>query len=113
MPISQLENCFVEEIPTEPQPGVLYVSMAFRTTLHLCACGCGNETWVPIRPSRHHLRFDGRTITLDGSIGNWSFPCRSHYWIRGGQIVWAHAPAEATAWWRRLLAPLKPRRRRS
>ena len=23
------------------------------------------------------------------SIGNWSFPCRSHYWIRNNTVQWA------------------------
>jgi hypothetical protein len=23
------------------------------------------------------------------SIGNWQFPCRSHYWIQGGQVIWS------------------------
>jgi hypothetical protein len=35
------------------------------------------------------LIFDGRSISLDPSIGNWSFPCKSHYWIRSGRVRWA------------------------
>ena len=31
------------------------------------------------------------TVSLHPSIGNWSFPCRSHYWIRGNRVVWAGA----------------------
>ena len=27
--------------------------------------------------------------TLDPSIGNWSFACRSHYFMRKGRVVWA------------------------
>jgi hypothetical protein len=27
------------------------------------------------------MTFDGETISLYPSIGNWNFPCRSHYWI--------------------------------
>ena len=111
MPINRLEHQFVEQVPTDPAPGVLYVSMIFRTTMHLCACGCANETWVPIRPRRHHLRFDGEAITLDGSIGNWDFPCRSHYWIRCGRIVWADDLPQQPPWWRRVLERFRPRRR--
>jgi uncharacterized protein DUF6527 len=29
------------------------------------------------------------SISLFPSIGNWSFPCRSHYWIDGGRVIWA------------------------
>jgi hypothetical protein len=32
---------------------------------------------------------DGKTVSLDPSIGNWSFPCQSHYWIRNNRIKWA------------------------
>lgn len=102
-----------------PESGVLYVSMPFNTTLHLCACGCGSETWVPIRPDRHHLTYDGEHVTIVGSIGNWRFPCRSHYWVRANQIVWADTvpsensaperPATARPGWRRLLDRLTTR----
>ena len=34
------------------------------------------------------LARDGQAITLELSIGNWSFPCRSHYWIRKDKVVW-------------------------
>ena len=34
--------------------------------------------------------YDGRT-TLHPSIGNWNFPCRSHYWIRRDRVEWAPA----------------------
>jgi hypothetical protein len=42
--------------------------------------------------------FDGETVSLDPSIGNWSFPCRSHYWLeRGGvrgALQWSTAEIE-------------------
>ena len=33
--------------------------------------------------------FNGKTVSLDPSIGNWSFPCQSHYWIRNNRVKWA------------------------
>lgn len=101
MTVSRIEHRFVDQVPERPEPGILYVALAFRTTVHLCACGCEGETWLPIRPCRHHLTYDGDSITIHGSIGNWRFPCRSHYWIRRNRIVWADAPAERPPWWRR------------
>jgi hypothetical protein len=44
---------------------------------------------TPIRPTDWKLIFDGKTVTLHPSIGNWSFPCQSHYWIRGNRVKWA------------------------
>jgi hypothetical protein len=59
--------------------------------VHRCACGCGNKVITPIRPADWHLFYDGDTVSLTPSIGNWGFPCRSHYWIKAGQIRWSHA----------------------
>jgi hypothetical protein len=80
---------FVEFIPEELQDGTLYVSMRFATVAHLCACGCGTKVVTPLKPTDWMLMFDGKTITLDPSIGNWSFPCRSHYWIKKNRVRWA------------------------
>jgi hypothetical protein len=80
---------FVELIPEELQDGTLYVSMRFATVSHLCACGCRTKVVTPLKPTDWKLTFDGKTITLDPSIGNWSFPCRSHYWIRKNRVGWA------------------------
>jgi hypothetical protein len=30
-------------------------------------------------------------VTLQPSIGNWSLPCRSHYWIDHNRIRWGGA----------------------
>src|ERR1700684_3808705 len=84
-----LKHAFVEFIPDELEQGTLYISIRFATASHLCCCGCGNKVVTPIRPTDWKLIFDGKTISLHPSIGNWSFPCRSHYWIRNNRITWA------------------------
>ena len=80
---------FVDSIPGDLEPHVLYVSLEFRTTMHLCACGCRNEVVLPIRPTAWTLSYDGVAVSVSPSVGNWSFDCRSHYWIRRGRIEWA------------------------
>jgi len=79
---------FVTLAPDVLEPGVAYVSMEYSTVLHLCCCGCGNQVVTPLAPARFHLTFDGKTISLNHSVGNWSFPCQSHYWIRRNQVLW-------------------------
>ena len=74
-----LKHEFVEFIPDELEQGTVYVSIRFATASHLCVCGCGNKVVTPIRPTDWTLTFDGKTISLNPSIGNWSFPCQSHY----------------------------------
>lgn len=79
---------FVEFIPDELDNGILYVSMTYATVLHKCCCGCDNEVVTPLSPSGWQLTFDGEKISLFPSIGNWSFSCRSHYWIRKNEVLW-------------------------
>lgn len=92
-----MKNChvyqhqFVGLIPNELQEGILYVSLPYSTVIHLCACGCRREVVTPLAPFQWKLTYDGETISLFPSIGNWNFPCRSHYWLKEGKIVWAIA----------------------
>ena len=80
---------FVEFIPRELEEGKLYVSTTYATAVHRCCCGCGSKITTPLAPSEWKLTFDGETVSLTPSIGNWSFPCQSHYWIRRNSIDWA------------------------
>ena len=84
-----IEHRFVDLMPDELEHGVLYISTTYATAVHKCACGCGERVVTPIRPAGWTLLWDGRSVTLDPSIGNWSLPCRSHYFVRAGRIVWA------------------------
>ncbi|WP_123682869.1 DUF6527 family protein [Amycolatopsis thermoflava] len=77
---------FVETIPEDLDDGVLYVSITYSTAVHKCVCGCGHEVVTPLAPRQWWLTFDGEVVSLAPSIGNWSFPCRSHYWIRVGEV---------------------------
>lgn len=81
-----LHHKFVESVPEIMEEGVLYISMTYCTAMHLCVCGCGNEVVTRISPTDWQLKFDGKSISLTPSIGNWSFDCRSHYWIIKNQI---------------------------
>ena len=84
-----LRHEFVEYIPTDIKEGTIYVSIPFATAAHKCCCGCGNEVVTPISPTDWKLTFDGESISLDPSIGNWNFDCQSHYWIRRNRVRWA------------------------
>jgi hypothetical protein len=80
---------FVEFVPSTLEEGLLYVSIPYATAVHKCCCGCGNKVVTPLSPTDWKLTFDGETISLHPSIGNWSFACQSHYWINGNRINWA------------------------
>jgi len=78
---------FVELIPNEREGGKVYISIPYLTAVHSCLCGCGMKVVTPIKPNKWTLTFNGEAISLSPSIGNWSFPCRSHYWIRDNRVV--------------------------
>lgn len=78
---------FVESFPNELENGVLYVSLTFNTAVHLCACGCGMQTVTKLAPKEWCMTYNGKTISLYPSIGNWGFKCRSHYWVRDNHFV--------------------------
>jgi hypothetical protein len=88
MQIDQLQPQFVEEIPSELQPGVLYISMEFATAQHLCPCGCGSKIVTPLHPTRWRLTYDGEGVSLHPSVGSGGLPCRSHYFIRDNRVQW-------------------------
>lgn len=94
MRLTTTRHEFVERVPERLKVGVLYVSIPFGTAVHRCCCGCGLEVVTPLGPSDWSLTYDGESVTLDPSIGNWSFPCRSHYWIERGHVHWTRTWAQ-------------------
>lgn len=79
---------FVELIPDQLENGIIYVSLKYCTAIHKCCCGCGNEVVTPLSPTDWTLIFDGKSISLYPSVGNWSFDCKSHYWITNNRVEW-------------------------
>jgi hypothetical protein len=94
-PPKTLRHEFVEFIPDAIEEGRIYVSIDYATAVHKCACGCGKEVVTPLSPTDWKLIFDGKTVSLDPSIGNWGFMCRSHYWVRNDRAIWAEDWSQA------------------
>lgn len=81
-----IQHKFVEFIPEMLDEGTLYISIEYCTAVHKCLCGCGNEVVTPLSPTDWELIFDGKTVSLSPSIGNWSFDCKSHYFITRNKV---------------------------
>lgn len=84
-----IEHEFVTFMPKVLDERKIYVSIEYATAVHKCLCGCGSKVVTPISPAGWQLLFDGETVSLTPSIGNWSFKCRSHYWVRRNKAVWS------------------------
>lgn len=91
MKIKQIRPKSVEFIPENLDEGVLYISERYRTAVHLCCCGCGHEVVTPLSPAEWSVRRNGHRVSLRPSIGNWSYPCQSHYVIRDNRVLEANA----------------------
>ena len=89
MKLVTISPLFVELMPPEIKEGVLYISEEYGTAIHKCCCGCGMKVVTSLSPARWQLRREGNLVTLYPSIGNWDFPCHSHYWIRRNRVVWS------------------------
>ncbi len=121
MPIATLQHRLLTGFQNRLQPGILYISIEFASMSHLCCCGCGREVITPLSPKDWKFTYDGASVSVHPSIGNWSLPCRSHYIIQSGGIRWAGIGAmnkslpvdnvicsQNEAWALRRLAPPRP-----
>lgn len=88
MKIREIKPEYVKHVPEKFAEGVLYISEEFATAGHLCCCGCGNEIFTPLNKAQWRLTKNGRTgsVSLYPSIGNWKYPCKSHYWIKSNIV---------------------------
>lgn len=84
----RLTHEFVDAMPQKLEEGKLYVCIQYATVAHLCCCGCGNEVVTPLTPTDWSLTYNGASLSLQPSIGNWGFPCESHYWIQRDRVRW-------------------------
>ena len=95
MRTDKLRHKFVLAIPEKLDDGVLYISPEYRTVTHKCCCGGGYEVVTPLGPTDWKLTFDGISVSLYPSVGNWSLACRSHYLIECGTVRWARQWSDA------------------
>lgn len=94
-----LGHRFVRNVPRELEAGVLYISMDYATAVHSCCCGCGERVVTPFTPTDWRMTFDGESISLHPSVGNWNQKCRSHYVIQRNRVLeadtWSNTQIEA------------------
>ncbi|WP_150112424.1 DUF6527 family protein [Ferrovum myxofaciens] len=91
MKIKQITPETVEFIPDRIEEGVLYISDRYHTAVHKCCCGCGKEVVTPLSPAEWSVKRNSNRVSLWPSIGNWSYPCRSHYVIQDSRVIEAKA----------------------
>lgn len=76
-----------ESLPpfNEMKENVIYVSAEYGCSQHKCLCGCGEIATMSLKPTWENgwdLVENGKGIySFTPSIGNYNFPCKSHYII--------------------------------
>lgn len=81
---------WVEDMPERMEVATLYISVKHRLTEHLCACGCGTEVSLPLGRSEWRLIYDGDSVSVWPSVGNWRLRCKSHYVIQESETLWCN-----------------------
>lgn len=84
---------FVEVLPDTRaiKAGELWITHKHRTVNLRCPCGCDKLTVLSLHPSRWHVHFNGKSVSLDGPTGgsvSTTSACGSHYLIRNNAVIW-------------------------
>ncbi|MBQ6287384.1 MAG: hypothetical protein IJK73_07005 [Bacteroidales bacterium] len=87
--LNELKPVYCDTFPETFKPGELYISHKYHIAGHLCLCGCGNKSILPLRPHNPKgwsiAEKDGK-VTLRASVLN--VFCGSHYFITDNKIEW-------------------------
>lgn len=88
MKINKINPVFVNTIPQYLEEGNLYIALGYNAIVHKCACGCGKIVSTPTDENGWTLSYKDSKVSLSPSIGNWSYECKSHYFISKNNIIW-------------------------
>ena len=78
----EITPIFVEEyIPSDLNQNFIYISKKYKTSVHLCLCGCGNISVTPINKDGWILIEFNDKISFTPSILNSNCPNKYHYII--------------------------------
>lgn len=81
----EIEPVFVNGyMPDFYEQGKVYISKQFKISKHLCLCGCGQMTIMPLDNGAKWWQLveeNNGKVSFIGSVGNYNFPCKSHYII--------------------------------
>lgn len=83
-----------ERLPAVTEPYKFYYSPRFQMAALSCPCGCGHRVMLNLL-DQHSCEFVNGLPTVYPSILAADAPCRSHFWIRKGEVVWAEKWSKA------------------
>lgn len=113
MKINKITPVFVKYIPSEVKEGILYIAPEYNSIIHKCACGCGEIISTPTDENGWTLTYKDCSVSLYPSIGNYSYKCKSHYFITKNKIIWVQPKPEIPTenrkikWWKKIFRKIK------
>lgn len=88
----EIAPVFVSELPRwgDMENGKLYICRQYKIAVHLCACGCGQQSITPLGDGGWKYSISDEKVTLQPSIGNFNGerPYHAHYLITDNKIQW-------------------------
>lgn len=75
----EIEPIWCDLIPDELEQNKVYISLEYKSSVHLCLCGCGNLVVTPLNKDGWVLSNINNKITITPSILNNNCPNKSHY----------------------------------
>lgn len=74
---------FVDTMPDTLKRGEVYICERYNTSQHICLCGCDNKVVMPLGGGQwwELVKEKDGSVSFIGSVGNYNFPCQSHYVI--------------------------------
>jgi hypothetical protein len=72
---------FVDLIPEKMKQGEVYISDKYKCSVHLCLCGCGMQTVLPLGENGWTVSKTEKGVSFTPSVGNFQYLCKSHYII--------------------------------
>lgn len=103
---------WVEDPPDDPQPRTVYVvggrrhpfSAVVPCPRRACRQSANLDVAPDVKPRWRFLEHTDGTLSLHPSIHVTALPCKCHYWLRRGRVVWHKSPT--------LFVPRRNRKRR-
>lgn len=84
-------------IPENMERNKIYYSKDYSVSNHLCPCGCGSQTPLPIKEGEWALSITSGKVTIIPSIQH-RFNCKSHYIITDGVANIVNYPIPKENW---------------
>lgn len=75
-----LELVQVEYVPEQLEQGKFYYTKEYKSSNHLCVCGCGQEVPIPIKKGEWNITIENGKFSITPSL-QLRMGCKSHYII--------------------------------